>query len=336
MEAADASANTMTTGLTLGKFAPLHRGHQSVIERAIAENDHVIAVIYEAQEVTSVALEKRASWIANLYPSVEVILAKDGPKVVSDAPEITRLHDAYLQRILAGRDITRFYSSEFYGDHVSRALGAIDCRVDEDRKQFPISGTAIRAQPFRYRSYVDPIVYRDLITRVVFLGAPSTGKTSLARHLAERLNTKWVPEFGREYWEANHVDRRLSLEQLAEIAIGHREREDQLIANANRYLFIDTDATTTFQFSLDYHGEAHPTVAHMADECRARYQLCFVCDTDIPYHDTWDRSGEVHRVAFQEKIEADLVRRAIRFTKLSGNLESRADQVVVALEALKS
>lgn len=324
----------MTLGLTLGKYAPLHRGHQLVIERAIAENDHAIVVIYDAPEVTPVPLETRAGWIRTLYPSVEVILAKDGPTVVGETPEITSLHDAYLRQLLVGRDVTHFYSSEFYGHHVSQALGAIDCRVDDDRKQIPISATAIRQAPYRFRSYLETIVYSDLVTKVVFLGAPSTGKTTIARELAKRLKTKWVPEFGREYWESHHVDRRLTLEQLAEIAVGHREREDEIIANANRYLFVDTDATTTYQFSLDYHGEAHPRVAQLADSCRDRYQLCFVCDTDIPYDDTWDRSGEVHREKFQTKIESDLVRRNIKFIKLSGSLQCRVSRVIESLTSL--
>ncbi|MCC5600764.1 ATP/GTP-binding protein [Nostoc favosum] len=44
-------------------------------------------------------------------------------------------------------------------------------------------------------------MYRDLITNVVFLGAPSTGKTTIASQLAKEYNTVWMPEYGREYWE---------------------------------------------------------------------------------------------------------------------------------------
>ena len=322
------------TGLTLGKFAPLHLGHQYLIERAIAENDNVVVIIYDSPEVTRIALETGAGWIRLLYPEVEVILARDGPTVVGNTPEITRLHDRYLQQLLKGWRITRFYSSEFYGDHVSQALGAIDCRVDEARKRVPISGTAIRSDPFRYRDYMNPLVYRDLVTKVVFLGAPSTGKTTLARHMADQLSTAWVPEYGREYWEKNQIDRRLSLSQLAEIAIGHREKEDQISQDANRFLFVDTDATTTYQFSLHYHGQVHPTVAEMAAECRERYHVCFLCETDIPYEDSWDRSGEVHRSFFQQQIEADLVARGIEFTRLSGDLMTRTALVVKTLKAI--
>ncbi|HET7360806.1 MAG TPA: ATP-binding protein, partial [Salinimicrobium sp.] len=35
--------------------------------------------------------------------------------------------------------------------------------------------------------------------KVVLFGPESTGKTSLAKKLAARYNTSWVPEFSREY-----------------------------------------------------------------------------------------------------------------------------------------
>jgi site-specific DNA-cytosine methylase len=38
-----------------------------------------------------------------------------------------------------------------------------------------------------------------------------------------------------------------------------------------------------------------------------RYDLVFVCDTDIPYENTPDRSGEANRDIFQKQIESELV-----------------------------
>jgi HTH-type transcriptional repressor of NAD biosynthesis genes len=63
----------MTTGLVLGKFAPLHKGHQLLIEAARAENDRVIVLIYDAPDLTNVPLPVRVRWLSSLYPDVRII-----------------------------------------------------------------------------------------------------------------------------------------------------------------------------------------------------------------------------------------------------------------------
>jgi HTH-type transcriptional regulator, transcriptional repressor of NAD biosynthesis genes len=317
----------MTHGLTLGKFAPLHRGHQSLIETALAEVDHLTIMIYDAPEQTRLPLSLRAGWIRALYPQVEVIECPDGPREVGANQATTSMHDAYILKTVGKRAITHFYSSEFYGEHVSRALGASDRRIDSSRVRYPVSGTRIRQDTYAQREWIAPLVYRDLISKVVFLGAPSTGKTTLAQAAADAFNTVWVPEYGREYWEQNQVDRRLTPTQLLEIALGHRQREDDAVANANRFMFIDTDATTTFMFAQHYHGAALPELVQLAETCKARYDVFLLCEDDIPYDDSWDRSGKMHRARFQDDIRADLRRRQIPFIPLKGSLEARVAQV---------
>jgi NadR type nicotinamide-nucleotide adenylyltransferase len=320
-------------GLTLGKFAPLHRGHQHVIETALSETDHLIVLIYGCPEGTDIPLGVRAGWLRALYPQVEVIEAADGPSVVGTDPEVTGAHDAYILRVLGGRRVTHFYSSEFYGAHVSRALGAEDRRVDPERTRFPISGTLLRESPYPHRQWLAPGVYRDLICNVVFLGAPSTGKTTLCQALARRYRTRWMPEYGREYWETYQRDRRLSPEQLVEIAEGHLEREEQLLLDADRYLFTDTNALTTLLFARYYHGRALPRLEKLADAATDRYSTTFLCADDIPYEDTWDRSGEVNRREFQEQTRDELQRRGIAFTELTGSIEQRVAAVAGVLKA---
>jgi HTH-type transcriptional repressor of NAD biosynthesis genes len=262
----------------------------------------------------------------------QVLEAWDGPTEVGDTPEIMKTQEDFLLKFLADRKITHFFSGEFYGDHVSRALGAEDCRVDEARSVVPISGTAIRNDPFVNRQFIPQEVYRDMVAKVVFLGAPSTGKTSLAESLAKELNTLWMPEYGREYWDKYHKDRRLTLEQLVEIAEGHVQREDTMALDANRFLFVDTDATTTYMFSLYYHGKAHPRLKELADNARSRYDLFFLCGDDIPYDDTWDRSGHANRAVFQKKVRTDILRRRIPFIDLTGSLKARVQTVTQMLQ----
>lgn len=315
------------TGLVLGKFAPLHKGHQLLIETALRENTHVIAMIYDSPEVTNIPLPIRSRWRKQLYPSIQVIEAWNGPAETGDTPEIKRKHEKYILEMLNGTVVTNFYSSEFYGHHVSQTLGACDRRIDPCRHHIPVSGTSIRNNPYAQRNYLEPIVYRDLITKVVFLGAPSTGKTTLAKALANTYDTVWMSEYGREYWDAHQQNRRLTLEQLVEIAEEHRIREDTQILDANKFFFIDTDATTTFMFSVYYHGEAHSRLIELAAETIHRYDLFFLCGTDIPYDDTWDRSGEMNRQLFQEQIEADLLQRNIPIISLTGSLSERMEKV---------
>ncbi|MEI7990690.1 MAG: AAA family ATPase [Chloroflexota bacterium] len=316
-----------THGLTLGKFAPLHKGHQFVIEAALAEMEKVTVIIYDAPETTPIPLDVRTNWLRKIYPEVEIIDARDGPTEVGDSLEIKRKHENFIINTLNITGITHFYSSEFYGEHMSIALGAVNRLVNPSRKIIPVSGTIIRQNPFAYREYIHPVVYRDLITNVVFLGAPSTGKTTIAQRMAQEFSTVWMPEYGREYWEKNQVERRLSLEQLVEIAEGHWEREECLLYQSNQWLFTDTNALTTFMFSQYYHQTAAPRLIELANLASSRYDLVFLCDTDIPYDDTWDRSGDVNRITFQKQIIEDLHARKIPYIVLSGDLEMRVTKV---------
>ncbi len=324
----------MKTGLTLGKFAPLHAGHQFLIETALKEVDKLIVIIYDTKAI-EVPLQIRAQWIRNLYPSVTVIEAWDGPEGYSHEREYEIKEENYVLGLLNGQQITHFYSSEYYGEHMSKALNAIDRRIDNKRLTVSISATQIRENPFQHRQFISDIVYKDLTTKVVFLGAMSTGKSTITEALAKRFNTSFVSEYGRDYWETHQVDRRINFSAFDEIAIGHIAQEEIAILNANKYLFVDTNAITTYMFALDYHGKAPALLTQLALENARRYDLFFLCDDDIPYDDTWDRSGEQKRTVFHKQIIADLNERKIPYIILRGDLEERIKKVENILTSFK-
>lgn len=323
---------TDTVGLTLGKFAPLHKGHEYMIRLACEEMDQVIIVIYDSPLTTTIPLTVRANWIRRLFPEAEVIEAWDGPADIGDTPEIRKMQEDYILTLLGGRAVTHFYSSEFYGEHMSAALGAVNRQVDANREQVPISATMVRESPYQYKPYVDDVVYKDLITKVVFLGAPSTGKSTMTERMSGAYQTMMMTEYGREYWENHQIERRLTLEQLVDIAEGHVRREDRLVLKANGYLFVDTNAITTYMFSKYYHNEVHPRLEHLAVEAQSRYDIVFVCADDIPYDNTWDRSGEMQRSMFQKQILSDLNERRIPYLMLHGSVEERMAKVIRVLK----
>ena len=325
----------MKTGLTLGKFSPLHKGHQFLIETALQEMDQLYVMIYDSPETTTIPLSVRGRWIRELYPQVKIIEAWDGPTAAGYTREVMDIQDAYIRSRVHDRKITHFYSSEPYGDHVSKALNAVNRTVDVSRATVPISGTEIRQNPFAARQYLADNVYRDHVVNAVFVGAPSTGKSTIAEYLARVNNTVWMPEYGKEYWDKHQTDRRLTLEQLVEIAEGHLVREDQKLLEARNYLFTDTNVLTTRIFSYHYHATAALKLEEMALTHAARYDLYFLCDTGIPYDDTFDRSGEVNREIMQKQIVADLNCRKIPFIVLRGTVEERSTQVMNALRQFK-
>lgn len=319
-------------GLTLGKFAPFHKGHQLLIETAVNEVDEIIVLIYD-DPVINIALAARAAWIREIYPKIVVIEGVNSPNDTGYTPEIMKIQEDYVLSVLGNRTISHFYSSEPYGVHMSIALNAINRQVDVSRNIIPISATKIRKNSFENKEFIHPIVYKDLITKVVLLGAPSTGKTTLAEKLAFHFDTQWMPEYGREYWEKHQINKRLTLEDLLKIAETHIEREDALVLQSNRILFSDTNAITTYLFSLDYHGTALAALENLAKAAENRHDIIFVCDTDIPYDDTWDRSGDVKRKEFQQKIIEDLNNRNLKYYMLSGTIDERIEQVSKVLSA---
>lgn len=324
-----------TTGFTLGKFAPFHKGHQYIIDTALKEVDKLIVVIYDSPDVTDIPLQVRANWIRKLYPMVEVIEAWNGPNYTGDSPQIKQIHEKYLLNLLKDREITHFYSSEFYGEHISKAFKCFNRQVDPQRRTFNISASEIRQNPYHHRANIDPIVYQDFVTNIVFLGAPSTGKTTLSTVLAEEFNTVWMPEYGRDYWEEHQIERRLTPEQLLEIAKVHLDKENKYLQEANQFLFTDTNAITTYIFALEYHGQAPPQLKQLALENQSRYDLFFLCDTDIPYEDTWERSGDANRIVMQKQIIADLAERKLPYIRLTRSLDERIRTVKTVLAKFK-
>jgi NadR type nicotinamide-nucleotide adenylyltransferase len=323
----------VTSGLVLGKFAPLHRGHQHLIECALQQVDQLHVLVYDAPSVTMIPLSVRAKWIRRLYPAAVVIEGRGAPEAAGSSAEVMRLQEDYILSIVPSK-ITHFFSGEWYGDHVSRALQAIHVRLDRGR--LPVTGGQVRQDPFACRMQVHPLVYRDLVRRVVLLGAESTGKSSLAEALARRLSTVLVPEHGREFWIDHHDSRGLlSAQQLVTLAGIHHAAAESATLEARTVLVMDTDARTTAQYARWYHGAVPAELERHAAEAASEAALTVLCGDDIPYVDDGTRAGENRRRQAQREIKDGLERSGVIWMEATGSIANRVEQVVSALETRK-
>jgi len=325
-------------GLYLGKFAPLHEGHSFIIKKALSECDEVIIFIYDSPEVTDIPLIIRKGWIEKEFELSEnkltIVECWDAPKEIGYTKKAMVLQENYILKKLKGTKIDRFYSAEKYGEHVSIALNAKNCRVTKIKG---VSATKIRNNPYAMRSHVKPFVYKDLITKVVFLGGVSCGKSTITEAMAKEFNTKFMPEYGREYWDKHQENRKLTPNQLSEIASGHINREDEMIIDCNEYMFVDTNAITTYLFHRYYFEDKVVPFPlwNAAENSLTRYDVVFLCDTDIPYDDTEDRSGDCQRDLLQKWTIQELIIRKIPYHVLTGSPDVRRWQVNHVLSTYK-
>lgn len=147
-------------GFTIGKFAPLHKGHQLVIETALQEVDELYVVIYDT-DLIKIDVQQRANWIKELYPKVKIIYAFNSPKQYGLDKESVDIQMKYLSNLIKDIPVTHFYSSEPYGIKVAEYLNIDNRIVDIEKKKVPISATKIRTNLKTNAIYLEKNVYND-------------------------------------------------------------------------------------------------------------------------------------------------------------------------------
>jgi NadR type nicotinamide-nucleotide adenylyltransferase len=116
--------------------------------------------------------------------------------------------------------------------------------------------------------------------RIAIVGPESTGKTLLARTLAEKLGGTFVAEYGRTYSE--EFGNQSTALDLAAIAAGQLLAEEEaLTANPAPHLICDTDVLTTCSYAHLYLGYCPQTLEELASI--RSYDVTFLLSPTIPF-----------------------------------------------------
>jgi HTH-type transcriptional repressor of NAD biosynthesis genes len=231
------------------------------------------------------------------------------------------------------------FTSEDYGPEFARHLGCRHVMVDRGRSTVPVSGTAVRGDPLNHLDFLEPCVRAYFVRRVVLIGAESTGKTTLAEWLARELNTTWVPEYGREYWEKKVAGLKMdgplpgwTSEEFLHIAAEQLRREDAAAGIANKVLICDTNAFATGTWHERYVGSRDTGVDAVG--ARDRVDLYLLCAPDFPFvQDGW-RDGESIRDWMHERFLAQLRAGDGRFVLLEGGEADRRARALAEIRQL--
>lgn len=161
--------------------------------------------------------------------------------------------------------------------------------------------------------------------RVVLIGAECTGKSTLAKALAEELGEPCSDEFVRLYVEG--LDRPLAERDLEVIARGQIRLEDEACAEASSFVVHDTSLLSSMVYAEHYFGSRIEWVDE-AFEKRC-YDFYFLCQPDFPWEaDPGQREGAAVRERLQGEFVSALERQGISYVSLSGSVEQRLARVL--------
>ncbi|MGL6075161.1 MAG: AAA family ATPase [Fimbriiglobus sp.] len=313
-------------GLVVGKFYPPHRGHKYLIDTATVGCDELHVIVCSKADENPPA-ELRAAWLREIHPTAHVWLIDDR----YDADDSAVWAENCTRLLGFAPDVV--FTSEDYGHRFAACLGCRHVQVDQARVTVPISGTAVRADPFSNWEFLEPPVRGFYARRVVLVGAESTGKTTLARDLAEALQTVWIPEYGREYWEAKMRRGEANVwrpEEFVTIAQTQCEQENEAARRANRVVIGDTDAFATRIWFRRYMETWSAEVDAVAQAHR-RPDLYLLTDVNTPFEQDGTRDGELIRGWMHETFVSELIADNRPFLHLTG---TRAERLETALDAI--
>lgn len=163
---------------------------------------------------------------------------------------------------------------------------------------------------------------------VCLYGPESTGKSTMAKRMAERYHTSYVPEVAREMITSNDF----TVDDIIRIGREQAARVKKMAKTANRVLFCDTDAITTAVYSDTYLHQVPAELSEMEKEIQ--YDLYLLFDIDVPWVADGLRDLGAKRAEMYARFKSELDKRGIPYTVVSGSFEAREKQVVDCVDRL--
>lgn len=333
-------------GLVVGKFSPLHRGHELVLETALERCERVLALSYSSPELPGCDVARRTAWLGALFPSIQHLALDEAavallrsrlaglPALPSNAaPELEhRVFVARICQLVWGASVDAVFTSERYGDgfaqELTRQLGqpVAHVLVDLQRSQVPVSASAIRDNLELGQRFLSPVVRASFVRRVCVLGGESSGKTTLTRALAARFETSHSDEYGRELWLERGGT--LRYDDFSCIARTQLAREQHAAERARIVTFGDTSPLTTLFYCLEQFGRAEPELYALAER---GYDLTLLCAPDFAFVQDGTRRDAQFRAKQHAFYERELARRGVAWLPVTGSIEARIATVEKAL-----
>jgi HTH-type transcriptional repressor of NAD biosynthesis genes len=237
---------------------------------------------------------------------------------------------------------------------VGKPIDVVFCGSDYDENSFwnkcypesklyifprnDISSTEIRKNPYAHWDWIPNIAKPYYVKKVLLMGGESTGKSTLTINLANRFNTNYIDEAGRDISERSGTDMMMLSEDFTEILLQHKLNEIKAIEHSNKVIFEDTDALITqfFMGFLEDPGIEKNKALSDAIDALNLYDLILFLEPDVEFVQDGDRSEEIrdNREKYSDQIKDLILSHGKRFVIVSGSYEERYEKAIAEVNRL--
>ena len=171
-----------------------------------------------------------------------------------------------------------------------------------------------------------------MLKKIIIIGPESTGKSTLCTQLASHFNTRWCPEFAREYLLEHGTD--YSYDNLLTIAKGQWTLENEYAVNTEDLLFVDTDQYVMKVWCEFVFNQCHTWILNrVADQCADLYLLTNI---DLPWvqDELREYPNEGPRKELYHIYRDILVNQDVPWVEISGNYEERLKLAISSVSSL--
>lgn len=319
------------SGVVIGKFMPLHKGHLHMLE--FAKNScKKLTILVDHLVGETIPVDKRVEILKESFPDANITIKAMSKQMPQDPSEHSLFWNIWEEEIASQTpdDLDVIVGAMDYIKDLSKLLMIDFLMIDKQRNFVPISATQIRENPLKNWNFLAPASKQLFLKKIVVVGGESTGKTTLTKALAEAHGTVWVPEYART---AIEEDQKCDLSTFRKIINGQSSLLKSMLPHAqNGLIFCDTDLMATEVWLQKMYPDSHTQMNQelYRSILEQRADLYVLTNNDIE----WEKDNvrfypdDKERQWFMETFEERLKKMDVPYVKLTTrSLEERLAEV---------